>query len=344
MKGRIKPIVLTGLALFIIAGCGKKSNGEFRNIEVIQQNEGIPVRVESVSPQQFSISLLYNTNLTGIKETSLTSLLSDRIEKIYVKVGDFVTKDDILISFPEDNPGSQYRQAKAAYENTAQTYERLRNLYEQGGISRQELDQVGTALQVSEANYKSAEKLIKVRAPYDGYITHINSRETQSVGHGDALLTIAHVNKYQAKIWVTENDIFSVESGQKVYAKWQDYILPGKVIQVSRSIDRNRQAFAVDLEFDNPNSFLLSGVMASVELMIYDNPHAIIVPRQYIQTDERGNFVFLAKEGNAVKAYIELGLDDRLQYEVVSGLMANDSLIREGAHHVTAGSKIRIVN
>lgn len=344
MKSIKESIVLFMMTLVLLTGCGNNNDQEFRNIEQIQQSSGIPVRVDEISPRHFTISLDYNANLSGVKETVLSSLVADRIEKIHVKVGDYVEKDDLLISFPEDNPSAQFKQAKAAYENTLQTYQRMIALFEQGGISQQELDQLQTAKIVHEANFKASEKMIKVRAPYNGYVTDLSFRETDTVGPGDPLLTIAQINKYQAKIWVTESDILSFKPGLEGVARWQNHSLPGKVTQVARSIERGRQAFSVDLEFNNPNDLLLSGVMASIEVFSYENRDAIVIERQFILSDREGSFVYLAEDNRAIKRYIALGENDGILYEVTAGLAVGDPLIKQGANQVDANSLIRIVD
>ncbi len=339
LRQQILVLILFGL---IITGCGRNNSDDTATIEQIHRSEGIPVVVEEVSPERFTISLMYNANLTGIRETTMNSLVSDRVEKVHVRVGDQVTKDDLLISFPEDSPSAQYRQARAAYENSEQTYERMVALFEAGGISQQEIDQLETAKRVNEANYKAAEKMIQIRAPFDGYVTQISIKETDSVNPGESLVTVAQVDKYKTTIWVTEKDILHIRMGLEAFAHWQDHRLPGRIVQVARSIDPHRQAFAVDLEFDNPAGLLLSGVMTSIELVRYENPEAIIVPRQYIGNDEGGSFVYVIRDNRAYKRYVEPGEFDGYNYEITSGLSFGDPLIKEGSSLLSDNSVVRI--
>lgn len=342
MKKIFRPISVLILSGIILAGCGRNNGEEIPTIEQIHQSEGIPVVVEEVSPERFTISLIYNASLTGIRETNLSSLISDRVEEVHVQVGDYVEKDELLISFPEDNPSAQYRQARAAYENSLQTYNRMVALYEAGGISQQEIDQLETAKRVNEANYRAAEKMIRVRAPFNGYVTHINFRETDSVKPGESLITVAQIGRYKATVWVSENDILDIRPGLEAFASWQDHKLPGRVVQVARSIDSRRQAFGVDLEFNNPDDLLLSGVMTSIELFRYDNPEVIVVPRQYIGNDAHGSYVYIARGERARKQYVLLGEYDGYHYEIVEGLSSGDKLIKEGTSLVSDNSLLRI--
>ena len=335
-------IIIT--SILVLVSCGSKTNTGARNIEQIQQEEGIPVKVTEISYQPFSLSLSFNTGLSGIRETTITSLLGDRVESVLVKVGDYVEKDQLLLAFPEDNPVAQYRQAKAAYESAEQTYQRMSALYEDGGISRQELDQLETMRKINLANYQAAGKMVYVKAPISGYVTSINLRETESAGPGDPLLTISQIDRYRAKVWVIERDINTIQPGQRVIARWQDIELPGRVIQVARSIDSDRQAFGVDLEFSNLHGLLLSGMMITVEIFFYENETAIIVPRQYIHSDDQGTFVYLNVNDKADKRYVELGRNDLMLFEIASGLVVGDKMVYEGSHLIRTGARIRIDN
>ncbi|MBW6515013.1 MAG: efflux RND transporter periplasmic adaptor subunit [Candidatus Cloacimonetes bacterium] len=328
--------------LFLLTACGNNDDNNMRNIEQIHQEDGIPVKVEEIVYQPFSLILSYNANLNGIRETTVTSLLSDRVETVLVKVGDYVEKDQLLLTFPEDSPSAQYRQAKAAFESSEQTYQRMSVLFAEGGISRQELDQLETMKSINQANYLAASKMIYIKASIAGYVTQINFRETETANFGDPLITISQIDRYRSKVWVIERDINAVRPGLGAVARWQEQELPGRVVQVARSIDGNRQAFGVDLEFDNPENLLLSGVMVSIDIITYGNDKAIIVPRQYIQSDIEGDYVFIVANGNAVKRYVKLGANDRMVYEIAEGLAVGDILIKEGSQLVSNGIKIRI--
>ncbi|MFA7599011.1 MAG: efflux RND transporter periplasmic adaptor subunit [Candidatus Cloacimonas sp.] len=343
-KNRVTSLLLSVILILIsLSGCGKKSDRKIRNITQIQRESGIPVKVEEAKYEPFNISLGYNVNLSGIKETTLNSMLADRVDKVNVKVGDYVETDQILISFPENTPGAQYQQAKAAFENATQTYDRMSNLYEQGGISKQDLDQLNTAKVVAEANFKAVEKMVHIRAPYQGYVTQINYKETESVNPGSPLITIAQINKYKTKVWVSENDIFSVKLGLNATARWQDVELSGKVVQVARSIDRDQQAFAVDLEFDNPNKLMLSGVMASVELFTYENKNAIVIQRQFLQNDNGDSYVYVVQDSRAVKRYVKLGKSNRITSEIIEGIELDDMIIKEGVNLVNENNLVRVI-
>ena len=101
-------------------------------------------------------------------------------------------------------PSVQYSQAKAAYELAKKTYERMKDIYQSGGISKQQLDQVHTNYEVSKANWNAVQQLINVRAPITGYVTAINVHETDNVQQRTILAIISKTEKLKSRIWVTK--------------------------------------------------------------------------------------------------------------------------------------------
>jgi multidrug efflux pump subunit AcrA (membrane-fusion protein) len=53
------------------------------------------------------------------------------------------------------------------------------------------------------------------------------------------------------------------------------------------AIDPMRRAFYAVVEFDNPGQVLKSGMTADIKILVYDNPKAIIIPRNIIMKDNR---------------------------------------------------------
>ncbi len=335
-------ITITAIA---IISCSNENNNEFRTIQQINDEEGIPVRVRKIDHQPFSINYNYNAHLTGIKESTVNAMVGDRIESIKVNVGDYVEKDQLLLKLPQDNPQGQYLQAKAAYNNAKSMYERMKTIYEAGGISGQDLDQVETNYIVSKANYNSAAKSIRVTAPFAGYVTQIPVVETESVHPGDPLVTITVLDRFKSRVWATEEELDDLRSGSHALAKWRGQELIGQVTQVSRTLDPLRQGFIVNLEFNNPGDVMISGLQAGIDIYAYAQDRAIVIERQYIHiTCPEQGYVYVLHNDQANRRDVSLGRTDGLRFEIIEGLIAGDMLITEGTNAISDGSTIRVIS
>ncbi|MCK5077695.1 MAG: efflux RND transporter periplasmic adaptor subunit, partial [Calditrichia bacterium] len=259
------------------------------------------------------------------------------------KVGDYVKKNQLLISFPEDNPSAQYYQAKVAFENAEKAYSRIENLYASGGISKQDKDNVQAQYKVAKANWNAVSKMIKVKAPISGYVTKINVSETENVDNEAELITISQTHQLKCKVWITDSEISNVKLGQNAGAVWNNRKITGKVIQVDMAINKMNQAFGVMLEFDNPDNLIKLGVTAEVHISTYENAETVVVKQKNLINENNNTFVFVEENGKSVKRSIKTGLRQGLNVEVMSGIAAGENLIVEGQMMLYDGTKVKII-
>lgn len=335
-------IIITFSLIILLTGCGKKEKLVSKNMDQIYAEEGIPVTLKSMTAEMFVKKLPFTSTLSGIRQSMASAMVGGRIDKILVNTGDYVEKDQVIIEFPEDVPSGQYIQAKAAFDLSESTYQRMKNLYDVGGISLQDLDQTEAQFKVAEANFDAVKQMLKVRAPISGYVSDIAVRETDNVKAETALATIANTNKLKAKIWVTESEICQIKKGAISKATWNNVELFGVVTQVGMTMSRQHNAFGIDLEFDNKDNICKSGVIAEIAITVYENSSAFLIPRQVLKKDTKGVYVFVSKDNKAVKQYIKTGQENG-QIEVIEGLQKGDKLIISSLNLVQENSKLNEV-
>jgi membrane fusion protein (multidrug efflux system) len=343
MKKITALFAVLGLCVMLLSGCGSQQE-EAKSMEQIYSEEGVPVRTEKVRLTSFADRRTYNAVLSGLHESSAYAMISDKIAKVHAKVGDSVKKDEVIVSFPTDNPAAQYYQAKVSFENAEASYKRMEDLYATGGISQQELDNAKTSYRVAEANWDAVQQSVLVRAPIDGVVTKVNVRESDNVRVDDELFTVSRIDKLKAKIWVSDKDVRSFKKGSSASAVWDDVEISGRVVQVDMSVNKERQGFGVTVELDNPAKIPLTGMVAVVSVDLYSNPEAVVVERKNILKEDEETYVFVVDGGTAKKRMVTLGSFNGLDVEVVEGLAPGDELIIEGQMHLQDGAKIRITN
>lgn len=334
--------------LIVFAGFGLKScsneKTEAKNMEQIYKEEGVPVKVETVTKELFKKEMTFNAVLSGIKETSVHAMIGERVEKVNVKVGQFVKKDQILVTFPTDNPSAQYFQAKVAYENSEATYERYKNLFETGGISQQQLDNIKTQFEVNKANWNSVKKMIYAKAPISGFVTKVNVRETENIKKETLLFTIADISKLKAKISITENEIDNIKVGDKAIASWNRRTITGEVVEIDLAMDRRSQSFYADVVFDNKEKTVKAGITANIKVINKSETEALIVERKNIISEGDQHFVYLLNRDKAEKRIVKLGKSNGLFVEIMEGLNDGESLIVEGQLLLSDNSKVKVIN
>jgi len=341
-KSRCKT-VLPALILVGLLGC-RGGDLETRSMEQIYEQEGVPVRVETVRPTSFIQEMEFTATLTGIEESSAFAKIADRVDRITANVGDYVTKDSVIVTFPTDNPTARYSQARVQYENAAATYGRMQQYFESGGLSRQELDNATAAFRVAEANWDAVQQSVLVRAPISGVITRLNVRESDNVDDEEELFAVSRTDRLKAQVWVPESEIGNFSEGLAARAVWQGIELEGEVVQVDRSVNKRRQAFGVVVELENPQSRVKSGVTGAVSIVTYRTDSALVTARKNLLKDHRGEYVFVVNDQAAAKRYVTLGRSHLLSVEITGGLATGDQLVTEGQINLEVGARVKILN
>jgi len=343
----MKKQFLTIFALLFLSagywGCTRENSG-VKSIEQLQRQNGVPVQIAIVKPKPFTREYTFYAILSGIKETTASAMIADKVDKIYYHVGDYVQKDAVVVSFPTDNPAAKYFQAKVAYEHASATLQRMENLYQDGGISLQELENTRTQFRVTKANWEAVKKTVKVKAPISGRITRINVQEADNVNPGMPLFTISQTQKLKAKLWIAENQIDDFQVGNHATANWHGITITGRVTQVDLSLNPKKQAFGVVLEFDNHDKKIMSGVNAEIKVYAAGSKNAIIIDRKNLIKKDHQNFVFVVKNGRAEQRLIQPGRLAGLDVEIISGLNPGDSLVTRGQFLLEDGARVKVID
>ena len=324
------------------SGANALNNTENKSMTQIHSEEGIPVNVKTVKKGSFHTVLNYTSTVTGITESSKFSSVSDTVDQVLFSVGDFVKKDTVLITFPKNNPSANYYQAKASYQNAADSFKRMESLYKTKGVSKQNYDDAKTGLEVARANWEIVNNMLEVKAPISGYITRIDVRPSENVEPEDHLVTVSNYDLLKAKIQIPEREINRIKTGMRATASWEGYTVEGIVVQTDLSLNPKTNSFGAVLEFDNNNHLIRSGVTTEISIETYKTTDAIVVEKKNILSKNNKDCVFVAENNIAVKREIKTGSRQGLDVEITEGLKVGDILITEGNRLVSDGSKIRI--
>ena len=342
MKHKVMILVILTVVILMISACGKKKD-DAKNMQQLQNENGIPVRVDSVQTSTFEQILRYNATLGGLEESTPQAMVSDIILSLNAKVGQRVNKGDVIVRFPMNTPAAQYEQASSAFNSITSVYNRMKRLYEKGAISLQDYENVQTQYQVSKANLDASEQMINVRAPISGVITNIMVSQAERVFPGKELFTVASTGGYKAKIMVPDTEISKVRKGARVTATWQDQVLNGRVSSISMSLDQNTKAFNVEASFPGLKKNVGFGVTAEIDIEVLSKPNVIVVDRQSLVMENGNYFVWVNEAGKAVRRPVQIGLDNALEFEITSGLNVGDQLITEGVNMLTDNAKLQVI-
>ena len=157
MQKIIKRIIFVAILFAVAAGA----------YYYYQKRATIPLeqryRLQEVTQGDVSQSVSANGTLNPVTLISVGAQVSGRVSKLYVDFNDHVEKGQILLELDDALFASQIAQSQGAVRNVQASVElaqanetRMRSLYTQEYVSRQELDQAVQALKSARAQLDTA--------------------------------------------------------------------------------------------------------------------------------------------------------------------------------------------
>ncbi len=281
---------IAGLAASLaLAGCGEKVEanpklGAPPAADVIHESDGSVFRVDH--PDLFPITTAGQRDAAPELKTTGTvspdvsrnipviSLASGRIVEINARLGDAVTKGQLLLKVQSQDIAqafSEYRQAVADEALAKAQMERAKILLEKGAIAKKDVEVAEDAdvkakvttetalehLHLLGADMDHPSSIIEIHAPVSGVIT--DQQVTASAGvktldNSPNLFTISDLSKVWIICDVYENDMSFVHLGEFAdvhLAAYPNLVLKARIANISPTLDPSIRTEKVRLEVDN---------------------------------------------------------------------------------------------
>ncbi|WP_020612197.1 efflux RND transporter periplasmic adaptor subunit [Sediminispirochaeta bajacaliforniensis] len=342
MKIKLTLLGLVMCVVFSACSKGETDGASEQSITQIYKEEGYPVRIRALEPENFAVYLKFPAEFKARTQSTAYAKISEVVREIRFTVGDYVKRDQVVLSFSQDN--SAYQQAKLSFENAQSAYDRTKKLYADAGVSQQEYDNARTQYELAREAFKSAGKMVEVEAPISGFITQIDVRESANVSPGDPLFTVSNLDGYEATFYVTPVDIDQIKAGAKAVIATQIETLTGHISEVALNMDLRKKAFLVKASFDGQPKSLVSGMSVDISVQTYTTDKAIVVRRSEIKHSGGEWFAFVADGNKAVRRKLTIGHERNLELEVIDGLSPGDLFVSEGGDKLTDGALLKIID
>ncbi|MCD7971407.1 MAG: efflux RND transporter periplasmic adaptor subunit [Candidatus Azobacteroides sp.] len=326
----VLPVCLVAL----LFSCGKKE-------EV--QEETLPlVKLQQVKVQPVDQTFDYTGTVQPFNENNIAPSMPLRINRILVEVGDVVKAGQAVATMDQ----AQYAQQRAQLNNLQVTYERMKNLYEVGGISKHDLDQAETAWVVAKTAAQNLDENSTLRSPISGIVT------ARNYDNGDMfsalpVIVVQQLNPVKVLINISEELFPKIKKDMPVDLKldiYPDQIFNGKISLIHPTIDPVSHTFVAEVSIPNADLKVRPGMFGRITLSLGTVDH-VVVPDQAIVkqqgTNERYVFVY-NQDSTVTRQTVELGrrLDNR--YEIVSGLKKDAQVVIAGQTRLLDGIKVEV--
>ena len=337
MKSSFKFVLLLAATLALTA-CGGQSDET-----TTEEGEDLPkVKIQTVTQEPVAQLATYSATVESDVVNNLSPNSNLRIEKIYVDVGDFVRKGQVVVQLD----ASDLQQLKLQVDNQQIEFNRMASLYEVGGASKSEYDDAKMQLDVLATQYKQKLQNTQLTSPITGVVTARNYDDGDMYA-SQPVLTIEQTNPVKLIVNVSEAYYKYVKKGMEVPLTLDAYegeTFSSTVTIVYPAIDANTHTFPVELTIDNSDQKVRPGMFARATIN-FGEIERVLVPDEAIvkQIGAGDRYVYSYKDGKVSYDKIELGRHIETRYEVVSGVEPGTQVVVAGQSNLRDGIAVQVV-
>lgn len=336
MKTKLQLMAL--IAILILSAC---SGG--KNEDSAEKTEEKPkVKLALVTERPVEQTQEYTATVEAEVTNNIAPSSPVRIEKIFVEVGDRVTKGQKLVQMDASN----LKQLKLQLDNQQVEFNRIDELYKVGGASKSEWDASKMTLDVRETSYKNMLENTALLSPISGIVTARNYDSGDMYSGGQPVLTVEQITPVKVMINVSETYFTQVKKGQTVKIKLDVYgneDFEGVVNLVYPTINPTTRTFQVEIRLTNSDLRVRPGMFARVTLDFGAIDH-VVVPDLSIQKQSGSGerFVFVYKDGKVYRNVVQLGRRMGEEYELISGVENNSQVVVAGQSRLLDGIEVEV--
>lgn len=298
----MRKIFRSPLALFLLSatviGAGIATYWQFYKVAPPQY------RLQAVENGDISQTVSANGTINPVTLVSVGTQVSGTVKKLYVDFNSKVEKGQILLELDDALLAAQQKQslanvqsANASLELATANETRLRSLFAQDYVSRQELDSAVQAKKSAEAQLKLTQATVEkdranlaysvIRSPVSGVVVDRSVDVGQTVAASlqtPTLFKIAQdLSRMQIDANFAEADIGSIRDGQTV--RFTVDAFPNRnfkgvvnLIRINPTTVSNVVTYDVVINVDNPEQILLPGMTAYVNIAVAERKDVLLVP------------------------------------------------------------------
>jgi len=151
-----------------------------------------------------------------------------------------------------------------------------------------------------------------------------------TVRKGDPLFQIDNLNMLYVSAEISKYDISQVAVGQKAQIDIGNENYQGVVTQIDRIALENstdKAKIPVRVGFLGDTSKVCLGIEAEVTIELETCEDAQLLDRYAVYEDEKGNYVYVIKDGSVEKKWIEIGKNNEEKYQILGGIDETDCVI-----------------
>jgi len=310
-------------------------------------------KIARVETRQLATTLTANGSIAPDinRAVHMTSQASGRVVDLKVRLGDSVSKGQVLLSIQSADLASafsDYQKAAADERLATKALDRAQLLYSHGAMAEKDLQLAADTEEKARADVQNTEQhvrllggdpvhpgaLIELHAPISGTIVEQNVagfEGIKSLDNSPNLFTIADLSQVWVMCDVYENDLGALHLGDPAKVRltaYPDHTYQGRIADISRVLDPATRSAKVRIVLPNRDGSLRPGMFSVATFRSRDLHSEIVVPASALIRLQDKDWVFRKESPQRFH---------RIEVHTLSGAAGGMQPIRDG---LRAGDEI----
>ena len=301
------------MALLVVAMLGACSGGSDK-AAAEKVDEKPRVKLAEVSSRPVEQIQEYTATVEAEVKNNIAPSSPVRIDRIFVEVGDRVSKGQKLVSMD--------------------------------AASKSEWDTAKMNLDIRETSYKNLLENTSLLSPINGVVTARNYDNGDMYSGGEPVLVVEQITPVKLYINVSEGYFTKVKKGAPVSVKvdvYGDEEFEGKISLVYPTIDPATRTFPVEIQLVNRDQRVRPGMFARATLNFGTQDHVVVPDLALVKRAGSGDrYVYVYKNGKVSYNKVELGRRMDTEYELISGVDNNSQVVIAGQSKLADGVEVEV--
>lgn len=303
----------------LFTSCVKKevSDENIKSTFVISDTMMKEIKLDTVKRQTVNSQLL----LTGKvypdenKIINVYPLVGGSVKEVYVELGDFVKKGEVLAVIQSGEIADFEKQLIDAESDLQVAQKQMtvtQDLYEGKLTSEKDLVSAKKELEKAKANLNRVKEIFKIysigaassyliKAPISGFVVDKNINPEMQIrsDNTDLVFTISQLDQLWVLADVFESDISKIKLGYEAVVNtisYPDKKFIGKIDKVYNVLDARTKTMKIRIKLDNSELLLKPEMHATVRLFYSDGIESEVVPAKAVIFDKSKNYVMVYKD------------------------------------------------
>jgi len=335
----------------LLANCTPRDEGNTGGTPGETSSAAQTVQVVPVVSRKADTSTHLEGELSPYEAVSLFSKVGGFVSRVDVDRGSVVKNGQVLIVISAPELAAQRAEAEAKLEAARSTLEHSKAAAQTPGvIAGHELELQEAAVHADESrvqSLRSLEQYLVVRAPFDGVITerdvHPGAFVGPATGERNPMLRLEQVERLRLTVAVPERFVGEVSEGTTAafaVSAWPNAKFSAVAKRISHSVDPRTRTMAVELDVDNSDGRLTSGMFVDVEWPLKRSADTLWVPTTAVVQSTERTFVVRVHDGSIEQIPVQRGRVTANLAEVFGAIQAGDLVARRGSEELRPGMRV----